>query len=84
MGIGIFESVREALKAGYMLESPYPDDEGFLQARIQTKAGWAKALVRMSLEPSSARNLVRRLSDQPCRRHWQLALCGHIGRAQVR
>ena len=55
MGIEIFETVREALKAGYMLESPYPDAEGFLHARIQTKAGWAKALVRMSLEPSSAR-----------------------------
>jgi hypothetical protein len=42
MGIAIFESVREALKAGYTLESPHPDSERFLHARIHTGAGWAK------------------------------------------
>lgn len=55
MGITIFESVREALRAGYTLESPYPDSEGFLHARIHTAAGWAKALVRMSLDSPLAR-----------------------------
>ena len=44
MGIVIFESVREALIAGYMVESPIPDDEGFVHVRIHTPAGWAKAL----------------------------------------
>jgi hypothetical protein len=48
MGIQIFESVREALSAGFMIESPIPDSEGFIHARIHTGAGWAKALVRMS------------------------------------
>jgi hypothetical protein len=48
MGITIFESVLEALRAGYTIESPYADSEGFLHARIRTAAGWAKALVRMS------------------------------------
>jgi len=46
MGIAIFRSVREAVRAGYTLESPYPDSEGFLHAHIHTAAGWAKALVR--------------------------------------
>jgi len=45
MGIAIFESVSDALRAGYTIESPYPDSEGFLHARIHTAAGWAKALV---------------------------------------
>jgi hypothetical protein len=48
MGIQIFESVGEAINAGFMIESPIPDSEGFLHARIRTSAGWAKALVRMS------------------------------------
>ena len=48
MGIQIFSNVREALTAGYMIESIYPDSEGFLHARIHTPAGWAKALVRMA------------------------------------
>ena len=46
MGIQIFSNVREALRAGYMIESPYPDTEGFLHARFHTPAGWARALVR--------------------------------------
>ena len=49
MGILIFESVRDAVDAGFAIESPTPDCEGFLHARIQTRAGWAKALVRMSV-----------------------------------
>lgn len=55
MGIQIFENVREALNAGYMVESPIPDGEGFVHVRIHTAAGWAKALVRMSVRSSSAR-----------------------------
>lgn len=48
MGIQIFNSVREAIRAGFMIESPFPDSEGFLHARICTNAGWAKALVRIA------------------------------------
>jgi hypothetical protein len=45
MGIQIFESVRAAIRAGYMIDSPVPDSEGFLHARTYTIAGWARALV---------------------------------------
>jgi hypothetical protein len=45
MGIQIFSSVAEAIRVGYMIDSPLPDSEGFLHARIHTAAGWAKALV---------------------------------------
>ena len=48
MGIVIFETVKEALWAGYMIESPMPDSEGFLHARRHTERGWAMALIRMS------------------------------------
>jgi hypothetical protein len=48
MGITIFSTVNEAIRAGFTLESPYPDNEGFLHARIRTTAGWAIALVRTS------------------------------------
>ena len=48
MGIQIFNSVREAVLAGFMIESPFPDSEGFLHGRIHTNAGWAKALVRVA------------------------------------
>ena len=48
MGILIFENVRDAINAGFTIESPFPDNEGFLHARIQTTAGWAKAIVRVS------------------------------------
>ena len=48
MGIQIFSSVTEAVRAGYMIESPYADSEGFIHARIHTAAGWAQALVRTS------------------------------------
>jgi hypothetical protein len=46
MGIQIFSSVTEAIRAGYMLDSPLPDSEGFLRASIHTPAGWGRALVR--------------------------------------
>lgn len=46
MGIQIFKSVREALIAGYIVESPIPDGEGFVHVRIHTATGWAKALAR--------------------------------------
>jgi hypothetical protein len=45
-GIQIFPSVMEAIRAGFQIESPHPDSEGFLRARIRTHAGWAVALVR--------------------------------------
>jgi hypothetical protein len=45
MGIQIFSNVREALRAGYSIDSAFPDSEGFLHARIHTEAGWAGALV---------------------------------------
>ena len=48
MGIQIFESVVQALRAGYTIESPIPDSEGFVSARIHTSSGWSKALVRVS------------------------------------
>jgi hypothetical protein len=44
----IFKSVPEALRAGYQIESPYADSEGFLHARIMTQAGWARALVSVA------------------------------------
>ncbi len=47
MGIQIFPSLQHALRAGYMLESPFPDSEGFLIVRARTANGWAKALVRV-------------------------------------
>ena len=46
----IFKSIVEALSAGYMIESPIPDSEGHLHARIRTSGGWAKALVRITTE----------------------------------
>lgn len=46
-GILIFQSVTEAIRAGFTIESPYPDSEGFLHARIRTAAGFATALVRV-------------------------------------
>lgn len=49
MGITIFSTINEAIRAGFMLESPYPDSEGFLHARIRTTAGWALALVRVAI-----------------------------------
>jgi hypothetical protein len=45
MGIQIFKSVREAIRAGFMVVSPIPDAEGFLHAQIHTPAGWARALI---------------------------------------
>lgn len=46
-GILVFESVVQAVRAGYEIESSYPDSEGFLHARIRLAAGWGKALVRV-------------------------------------
>jgi hypothetical protein len=48
MGIQIFNSVKEAVLAGFMIESPIPDGEGFLHARIHTRVGLAMALVRVA------------------------------------
>jgi hypothetical protein len=45
-GIVIFKSITEAVLAGFLIESPIPDAEGFLHARTRTAAGWARALVR--------------------------------------
>jgi hypothetical protein len=46
MDIRIFHSVRAAISAGYMIDSPVPDAEGFLHARILHSQGWTRALVR--------------------------------------
>ena len=46
-GIQIFNRVQDALRAGYTIESPHPDSEGFLQARTRPPAGFAIALVRV-------------------------------------
>jgi hypothetical protein len=46
MGIQIFSSVTEAVRAGFIIESPYADAEGFLHARIHTPGGWSLALIR--------------------------------------
>ena len=46
MGILIFGTVEEALRAGFAIESPIPDGEGFLHARIRTSSGWARGLIR--------------------------------------
>jgi hypothetical protein len=53
-GIQIFESVQAALHAGYTIQSPIPDSEGFLHARIHTAAGWAEALVRVTMRATGA------------------------------
>jgi hypothetical protein len=45
MGIKIFKSVKEALRAGFMIDSPIPDTDGYLHAHIHTAAGRAQALV---------------------------------------
>lgn len=53
MGIVIFTSAGEALRAGFMIESPIPDSEGFLHARRSTERGWEKALIRLETPKSS-------------------------------
>jgi hypothetical protein len=45
--IVIFTSPLEAIHAGFLIESPFADNEGFLHARMHTAAGWARALVRV-------------------------------------
>lgn len=48
MGIVIFHSVIEALRAGYQILSPIPDSEGFLHARTKVDTShYALALVRV-------------------------------------
>lgn len=42
----IFHSVLDAIRAGYQIVSPIPDNDGFIHARILTSDGWATALVR--------------------------------------
>jgi hypothetical protein len=42
----IFPSVREAIRAGFMIDAEIPDAEGFLRAHAQTTDGWSNALVR--------------------------------------
>jgi hypothetical protein len=59
MGIHIFESVQEALRAGYTIESPIPDSEGFLHARTRTRGGWAQALVRTKPSDFGVANVAR-------------------------
>ena len=54
-GILIFNSTKEAIHAGYLIESPYPDSEGFLHARTRTAAGFALALVRMKADIRNGR-----------------------------
>jgi len=44
-GIVIFKNAETAIRAGYLIESPIPDSEGFLRARTRTTTGWAMALV---------------------------------------
>jgi hypothetical protein len=45
-GILIFDSVAEAIKAGFEIQSVYKNSDGFLYARMRTATGWALALVR--------------------------------------
>jgi hypothetical protein len=42
IGILIFNRLQDAIRAGYVIESPIPDSEGFLHARIRMQGGWAK------------------------------------------
>ncbi len=46
MGIVMFKNIQEAIRAGFLIESPIPDSEGFLHARMQTERGLAIALVQ--------------------------------------
>jgi hypothetical protein len=46
VGIVIFSTSEEALHAGFTIESPIPDGEGFLHARIRRSKGWERALIR--------------------------------------
>jgi hypothetical protein len=48
MGIKIFNGVQAAIRAGFIIQSPIPDAEGFLHAARRTPGGWARALVRPS------------------------------------
>lgn len=54
-GILIFNKIQDALHAGYSIESPYPDSEGFLHARMRTATALAMALVRMKAEIRNGR-----------------------------
>jgi hypothetical protein len=46
-GIVIFTSPLEAIRAGFEIEAPFADSEGFLHARMHTASGWTLALVRV-------------------------------------
>ncbi len=47
-GLVFFNSVREAIQAGYEILHPaIADSEGFLHARTMTTRGWAIALVKI-------------------------------------
>jgi hypothetical protein len=48
-GILFFNTLQDAIRAGYMIESPMPDSEGFLHAKSRSQSGWAKALVRAAV-----------------------------------
>jgi hypothetical protein len=54
MGILIFSTSEQALRAGFTIESPNPDGEGFLHARIRTSNGWERALIRTKV-PNNGR-----------------------------
>lgn len=43
----IFKTLAEAIGAGFQVESPYADSEGYIHVRQMTANGWASALVRM-------------------------------------
>ena len=53
MGIVVFTDIQAALRAGFMIESPIPDGEGFLHARTRTERGWAIALVHLKPAPAA-------------------------------
>jgi hypothetical protein len=50
-GLVIFKNAAEAIAAGYIIQGPIPDREGFLHAKIRTESGslyaWALALVKV-------------------------------------
>jgi uncharacterized protein (DUF952 family) len=46
MGITIFTGVRAAIRAGFIIDSPIPDADGFLHASTHSDGVLARALVR--------------------------------------
>ena len=45
--VRIFDSLDEALKAGCFIDTPIPDEAGFLHARFHNGTEWTPAIVRM-------------------------------------